>query len=161
MQPQIRTLTEKLLIGRYLTMSIAADRTPELWRSFMPQRKSITNAVASDLISMQVYDEEYSFKNFNPAATFEKWAAVEVSDFKNVPDGMETFVLKSGLYAVFQHRGGPATGFKTFSYIFGEWLPASEYELDARPHFELLGEKYKGSEPDSEEEIWIPVWPKA
>jgi AraC family transcriptional regulator len=70
---------------------------------------------------------------------------------------METVVLKGGLYAVFQHKGGPATGFKTFSYIFGTWLPASDYVLDARPHFELLGEKYNGSEPDSEEEIWIPV----
>ncbi|HYF01865.1 MAG TPA: GyrI-like domain-containing protein [Patescibacteria group bacterium] len=160
MQPHILTLPEKLLIGRHLTMSLAADRTPELWRSFMPQRKSITNAVSNDLYSMQVYDAAYDFKTFNPAATFEKWAAVEVSDFKNVPDGMETLVLTSGLYAVFKHRGGPATGFKTFSYIFGEWLPASEYELDARPHFELLGEKYKGNEPDSEEEIWIPVKPR-
>jgi len=157
MTPEIRTLPEKLLIGKHLTMNLTGDRTPELWRSFMPQRKSITNAVSSDLYSMQVYGEAHDFKNFNPAATFEKWAAVEVPDFKNVPDGMETFVLKGGLYTVFQHRGGPATGFKTFSYIFGEWLPASDYDLDARPHFELLGEKYNGSEPDSEEEIWIPV----
>jgi AraC family transcriptional regulator len=29
--------------------------------------------------------------------------------------------------------------------------------LDNRPHFEILGEKYKQGSPDSEEEIWIPV----
>jgi AraC family transcriptional regulator len=26
---------------------------------------------------------------------------------------------------------------------------------DDRPHFEILGDKYKNDHPDSEEEIWI------
>ena len=25
------------------------------------------------------------------------------------------------------------------------------------PHFEILGAQYKNNEPDSEEEIWIPI----
>jgi len=33
--------------------------------------------------------------------------------------------------------------------------------LDNRPHFEVLGEKYKNGDPESEEEIWIPVKEKA
>ncbi len=36
-------------------------------------------------------------------------------------------------------------------------LPNSEYELENRPHFEVLGEKYKNNDPNSEEEIWIPI----
>jgi AraC family transcriptional regulator len=36
-------------------------------------------------------------------------------------------------------------------------LPASGYELDDRPHFEILGERYKNNDPDSEEELWFPV----
>jgi len=36
-------------------------------------------------------------------------------------------------------------------------LPNSDYELDNRPHFEILGKKYKNNSADSEEEIWIPV----
>jgi AraC family transcriptional regulator len=42
-------------------------------------------------------------------------------------------------------------------YIFNTWLPKSGYQLDRRPHFEILGEKYKNNNPDSEEEIWIPI----
>lgn len=43
-------------------------------------------------------------------------------------------------------------------YIYGSWLPNStEYARDNRPHFEILGEKYKNNDPESEEEIWIPV----
>ena len=34
------------------------------------------------------------------------------------------------------------------------------YTLDDRPHFEILGEKYKNQDPDSEEELWIPIKPK-
>jgi AraC family transcriptional regulator len=35
-------------------------------------------------------------------------------------------------------------------------LPGSEYFLDNRPHFEVLGDKYKNNDPTSEEEIWKP-----
>jgi AraC family transcriptional regulator len=41
--------------------------------------------------------------------------------------------------------------------FFSTWLPDSEYRLDVRPHFEVLGEKYKNDDPESEEEIWIPI----
>ncbi|MCO4293708.1 GyrI-like domain-containing protein [Solitalea sp. MAHUQ-68] len=138
-------------------MSLIENRTGELWRSFMQKRKEISTAINNDLISMQVYNASYSFENFNPGAIFEKWAAVEVTDFNQVPDGMETFLLEEGLYAVFLHKGAASTGAKTFQYIFGVWLPQSGYTLDNRPHFEVLGEKYKNEDPESEEEIWIPI----
>ena len=136
-------------------MSLADNRTGELWKSFMPLQTEITNRVRDDLISMQVYKSSY-FTNFNPANEFEKWAAVEVADFDNVPGGMETFTLPGGLYAVF-HYNGLSTDSSIFQYIFGTWLPKSNYLLDDRPHFEVLGNKYKNADPNSEEEIWIPV----
>lgn len=106
---------------------------------------------------MQVYDDTSYFENFNPGTVFEKWAAAEVSDFEVIPTGMEKFILPGGLYAVFLHKGGAGTGDRTFQYIFGSWLPGSDYVFDHRPHFEILGEKYKNNDPDSEEEVWIPI----
>ncbi|MCB0855813.1 MAG: GyrI-like domain-containing protein, partial [Bacteroidetes bacterium] len=44
-----------------------------------------------------------------------------------------------------------------FQYIFFECLPKSDYLLDNRPHFEVLGEKAKLNDPNSEEEIWVPI----
>ena len=123
----------------------------------MPRRKEIKNNLTSELISMQVYDKPVDAGKFNPAATFEKWAVIEVPDFETIPEGMETFILLGGLYAVFVHKGAASAGAKTFQYIFGTWLPASGYVLDHRPHFEILGEKYKNDDPDSKEEIWIPI----
>ncbi len=157
MQLTIKILPEKKLIGKRITMSLADNKTFDLWKSFMLRRKEIKNNLTNYLFSIQVYNESFDFQNFNPQATFEKWAAIEVTDFDIVPDEMETIILSVGLYAVFIHKGAADTAPKTFQYIFGTWLPNSDFILDNRPHFELLGEKYKNNSPDSEEEVWIPI----
>jgi len=159
MEPRIEQLAPKKLIGKHLTMSLSDNKTGELWKSFMRERKAIQNNIGTDLYSLQVYDRFY-FNPFNPDKEFEKWAAIEVTDLNSVPDGMETFQLNGGLYAVFIHHGAANTGPETFGYIFENWLPKSEYILDNRPHFEILGQKYKNDDPDSEEEIWIPIMKK-
>ena len=155
MTPRIMMLEEKKLIGKRLGMSLADNKTGELWKSFMPRRKEVTNSLTDAVISLQVYKLSY-FAEFKLANDFEKWAAVEVSHYENVPVGMETFTLTGGLYAVFDYKGS-GTDNSIFQYIFGTWLPNSDYDLDQRPHFEILGEKYKKDDPNSEEEIWIPI----
>ena len=157
MNPVIKISGEKKLIGKRIKMSLADNKTYALWHGFMPRRKEIRNNLTSDLFSMQVYDKSYDFSNFDPEATFEKWAAIEVADFDVVPQEMESYILSEGLYAVFNYKGVASQGATMFQYIFGTWLPASDYILDNRPHFEILGEKYKNEDPDSEEEIWIPI----
>ena len=157
-QPIIVLLDQKKLVGKHMKMTLANNRTFDLWKSFMPRRKEITNNVNDDLISMQIYRETLKMGDLNHE--FEKWAAAEVYNFENVPANMETFVLKKGLYAVFNYKG-LSTDNKIFIYIFGTWLPGSDYVLDNRPHFELLGDKYKNGDPYSEEEIWIPIKKKA
>jgi len=81
----------------------------------------------------------------------------EVTDFYLIPDQMETLTIEAGLYAVFMYKGLPEDFAQFANYIFGVWLPNSEYELDNRPHFEVLRERYKRASEDSEEEVWIPI----
>lgn len=156
-EPRIVRIEQKIIIGKRLKMSLANNRTGELWGSFMPRRKEIGNTLNSNLISMQVYSEPLTLGRFDQ--TFEKWAGVEVSDFNTIPEGMESFMLEEGLYAVFDYKGS-STDHSIFAYIFGTWIPKSDYNLDNRPHFEILGAKYKNADPNSEEEIWIPIKPK-
>lgn len=156
MELRIETLREKKLVGKRMRMTLSNNTTHELWRSFMPKRKEIKNYVTNDLISMQVY-KCFDFKDFSLKTEFEKWAAIEVADFDSVPDDMETFTLAGGLYAIFIHKGDSNTFSKTFPYLFSTVLPTSNYAVDDRPHFEILGEKYKLNDPGSEEELWIPV----
>lgn len=158
MTPRVITIPGKKLVGKRLVMSFATDKVGELWKSFMARRREISNNVSKDLISLAVYRPRH-FEDFKPSDEFERWAAVEVSDFDKVPGEMEAFILPAGLYAVFDYKG-LSTDKSIFRYILGSWLPASNYVLDERPHFEVLGEKYRNNDPTSEEEIWIPIRPK-
>lgn len=159
MTPRIVTITEKKLVGMRLAMSFAQYRIGELWQRFMPKRKEITNHLTNELLSLAIYQPTH-FTDFSPTREFERWATVEVSDFDNLPNEMETVVLPGGLYAVFDYKG-LNTDNTIFQYIYGTWLPQSEYVLDDRPHFEVLGELYKNNDPDSEETIWVPIKKKA
>ncbi len=156
-EPRIEELNEKKLIGKRIQMSFANNKTVELWRSFMPERKKISNAINADLFSVEVYEDISFFNGFHPDKLFEKWAAVEVVDFSDIPAGMDTLLLPAGLYAVFTYKGASGNAPAFYRYIFNDWLPASAYMLDNRPHFAVMGEKYKNDDPASEEEIWIPV----
>ena len=155
--PRILFLNETKLVGYQLTMSLVNNKTSELWQRFMPRRREIANRLNNDLISMQVYAPSY-FVDFKPTNDFEKWATVEVSRFDFVPNDMQTFTLPSGFYAVFDYEGSSNDN-RIFQYIFETWLPNSMYRVDDRPHFERLGEKYKNADPNSAEEIWLPIKP--
>ncbi len=156
MKIEIKNCETIHLIGFQMAMTYANNQTGKLWQSFMPRRNEIQNALNNDLISMQIYDESFNFEIFDANKTFIKWAAKPVSDIKTIPEGMQSFLLESGLYAIF-HYQGRNTDTQIFNWIFSEWIPNSIYQLDHRPHFEVLGEKYKNNDPLSEEEIWIPI----
>ena len=159
MEARIELLAEKKLVGIRMKMTFSENKTGDLWRSFMPRRKEVMNNLGTELYSMQIYPHLF-FDNFNPNGEFEKWAAVEVKRFDTIPDGMEAFTLPGGTYAVFLYKGAASAAAGTFEYIFKSWLPGSDYTLDNRPHFEILGEKYRNESPDSEEELWIPIKPR-
>lgn len=152
--PQIVPLPARQVIGKRMEMSQAADQTPALWQRFMPHKKNIPGA--GNLISTNLYPAGY-FNRFDPAARFEKWAATEVAGPAEPPDGLESFIIPAGLYAGILYRGLPQDFFATGRYVYSEWLPQSGYAMDQRPHFFVMGHRYKHNDPSSEEEFWIPV----
>lgn len=156
MKPKFITLNKRKFIGKRLKTSFVENKTFKLWREFMPYRNEIKHNIGNELYLIEVYPEGF-FENFNPATKFEKWAAVEVANFETVPNEMETLISPEGLYAVFVYKGKSSAAALFFQNIFQHWLPDSEFILDARPHFAVMGEKYKNDSDDSEEEIFIPV----
>lgn len=152
-----QVLSEKKLIGKSKRMSFVNNTTRDLWQWFQSKRATLKNVVGNDLYSLEVYDGPDHFRNFDPTREFSKWAAVEVGNYDDVPGDMEKLIIPKGLYAVFLHKGPASEGKNTYMYIFQTWLPSSEFALDDRPHFAVMGAKYKGDSAESEEEIWIPV----
>lgn len=158
MEPRIEFTNGKKLIGQRMQMSFARYTAADLWREFMPRLKEIENRTNSELISMVIYPENH-FADFKPTNLFERWAATEVDSFDAIPSGMETFLIPAGWYAVFDYKG-MASDPAVFEYIFKSWLPASDFKLDNRPHFEVLDHRYRNNDASSEEQIWIPIKPK-
>lgn len=122
----------------------------------MPIVPKIKNRTGTDLYAVQQYAQPFVPEFFTPFTVFTKWAAVEVNDFSYTPENAQV-ILPAGDYAVFLHKGTPETFHITTQYIFGEWLPKSEYRLAARPHFEIMHEGYSPMDKNAEEEVWIPV----
>ncbi|MFN5033814.1 MAG: GyrI-like domain-containing protein [Bacteroidota bacterium] len=151
--PSFIEIAEAYLVGKQLEMSLQQNRTAELWGSFVPLIKAIPNRLDSFRYSLQEYPPHY-FDQFNPTLPFKKWALVAVKNHSSIPETCHGFILPGGLYAVFHLKGNDT---QIFQYIYSSWLPSSGYVLDHRPHFELLGDKYKNGDPASEEDIYIPV----
>lgn len=154
MIPAIKIFPTTKFIGKNRSFTYSDYRVFELWSSFMPRRKEIQNTIGTELYNVQINPNGFSF---GPNEPFVKWAATAVENFDFVPQGMEKLEIREGLYAVFIYKGDQINAPAFFKSIYTEWLPNSGFELDTRPQFEILGEKYKKDNPNSEEEIWIPI----
>lgn len=156
--PRFEDLPPTHFIGLRSRMNHIHNTTHDLWSRFMPAHYAIENRKGTGFYDIAVYPDTSYFTVFDPSKYFEKWAAVAVDKpVGTLPEGMEGLDVQGGLYAVFTYRGRASEARKMFGYIFGEWMPGSEYTLDARPHLALMGPDYKREDPNSREEFWIPV----
>lgn len=157
-EPRIIQIKPFFLIGKKIRTSLSENKTKELWESFGPKRQQIKYQVDKKSYSVEIYDSGLEMKDFTPSTKFDQWAAVQVLEFEDIPYELEKFIIPEGNYAVFTFKGLQSNYNEFARYIFSEWLPGSKYQLDERPHFEVMGDKYFGPmNPESEEEIWIPI----
>jgi len=154
--PTIVEFGGALLCGASEAMSLGTFTPWTLWPRVMKRLSQIGNRTSPDLISLRNFN---GIPVFGPEANppFTYWGGVEVVAANK---GFEHLDIPAGTYAVFHYKGLSSDS-TIWRYIYSQWLPNSEWELDDRPHFERLGAKYKNNDPNSEEEIFIPVRPKA
>ncbi len=160
MKPRIEHSSEFSLVGLRTVTSVASDNTRSLWMEFAPQIASILHQTGTHKYSVEQYDNLAFFDAFDPENTFEKWAAVAVEKSAEIPPGLERLIIPAGKYAVIHYKGKPSEAHFMFRQFYTGWLPHSEYQLDHRPHFAVMGDAYKGEHSDSEEEFWIPIQPE-
>jgi len=155
MHPRIVKCKERKVVG--ISTKMSKDeyfKIPQLWQKFMSIKNEINYLRSEEFIAIQQFPKGTTIENI---IDYKVWACVEVSNFKDIPNGMSSFVIPAGEYAVFLQKGIDAS--KTYQSILTQWLPASGYTIDDRPHFQIMGEKYKNGSPDSEEDFYIPIKP--
>lgn len=85
-------------------------------------------------------------------------AALPVATADKVPAGMVVCKIPAGKYAVFTHKGPISKIHETLKYIWGTWMPASEYKhWQGRPDFEYMDERFDAHSEDSEFDICVPL----
>jgi len=156
-EPKIIEIKDRKLIGMRIKTTLSENKTLELWQNFKPRVKDIKDRSDTDFYSVQIFEKSLKLEQLTPQTEFEKWAAVRVEGFDSIPDKLENLTITGGRYAVFIHCGTPQEFAKTSAFIYGVWLPNSEFELDERPHFEVMSANYHPADPNAEEEVWIPI----
>ncbi|MEH6836918.1 MULTISPECIES: AraC family transcriptional regulator [Falsihalocynthiibacter] len=152
MEPNIVVRSEVRVIGtarQYTEEDLDMDT---LWSAFREEVVHISNRVGRDAFG--IYEE---YQESEDGVGFSYICAVEVSDFDNIPDGMIARVIPSHLYAVFQHEGPVSSLPETMKYIWGSWLPKSDYEYVEKPDFELYSPDAQPKGADKTLFLHIPV----
>lgn len=156
MQPQIIEHKEELVIG----MGDSFSENPfwqinKLWEKFNERENEIPNIKGG--YSLGVCMPKHDSLPLKDGDTFVYIAGRPVSTLDDVPEGMVAVKLPSRKYARFTHKG-PLTNLPhTVNYIWGTWLPKSEYKHADSPDFELYDERFDVKTLSGEIDIFVPI----
>lgn len=156
MDPEIIQQSKMKIVGVANQYDDGDLSLPKLWSAFRPYKDKISNRVGSDFFGIYENYEEADEKT-----TFIYICAAQVANFDNVPQGMITRELEAQTYARFTHIGPLAKLEDTLRYIWGSWLPKSDYDYAEKPDFELLPAGFNDADPENKIYLHIPVIPKA
>ncbi|MBL7051417.1 GyrI-like domain-containing protein [Candidatus Woesearchaeota archaeon] len=137
-------------IGVDTSVQKASRDCPRVWQEFMKKYKDIKNYIGG-------------MKNYgvciNPnerECTFRYVACAEVSDFEEVPEGMEKVEIPAENCFVFIHKGKLDKLGETYGVIMKIILETKKKQK-GEFWIEFYDYRWKGDKDESEFEIWIPV----
>ena len=134
------------VIGMNIRTKPMSPEIPALWPKFVARIPEIQNP-SEPRVSYGVMRDEGDALNY--------MAAVSVAEAGRVPQGMESFIIPSGTYAVFRY---PLSGLgEGFGEIFKRLLPSSDFVQKPGPLLERYDESFDPRDPNSAVEICIPA----
>src|SRR5262249_16396182 len=95
--------------------------------------------------------------NGDDSGNFDYIAAVEVSDFSDLPREFAHVRIPEQRYVVFRHTEHISTIRRTVTAIWNHWLPQSGLKVADAPNFERYDEKFDAATGNGGLEIWVPV----
>ena len=156
MEPEIINQPAMKIVGIANEYEDGDLSLPKLWSGFRPYRDSIPNRVGDHWFG--IYE---NYQEDEDTTRFVYICSAEVENFENVPDGLITREIEAQTYARFTHQGPIAKIEETLRYIWGSWLPKSNYEYADKPDFELLPGGFNDEDPENKVYLNIPIKLKA
>ncbi|GLQ76194.1 helix-turn-helix domain-containing protein [Vibrio penaeicida] len=160
LEPQIIHQPELLLVGFETTIPSPftfeesfCDLLEAPWMQLLGRREELKHAK----------DDTYYGLTISPSGTFLEdevtyLSAMEVSDRQLIPSDMKTHRLPQQEIAVFEVEevSEDSVG-KTMDYIYGYWLPNSEYERGTGQDYELFENLKNFTLPEMKSKYIIPI----
>lgn len=143
-KPHFVTKPAFTVAGLRITTKPKSPEIPKLWGAFVPRICELPN-VSEPYASYGVMASTENGLDY--------MAGNPVNDATDLPAGMSAWEISENTYAVFEST--VPTLPETFDYIFGSWLPNSEYEQGSGPLLERYGENFSPENPVVD--IYIPV----
>ncbi|MCB0411813.1 MAG: GyrI-like domain-containing protein [Bdellovibrionales bacterium] len=158
-QPLILKLEEMRIIG--LTTTIRSplgeeadfiDKLPPLWSEILEKRALIPHRKKGRVFGIAV-GEQGSLNE----ETMTYFAGFEVPLGTEPPSEFSKLDLKSQTYATFENQGLPDVSSVTMDYIYGIWLPQSDYKRGSGYDFEIFDSRYNPSDDKSISTYYLPI----
>lgn len=151
LKPEIIYKDERLLLGIARKINQSENTKygllAKVKNEFIEMLESVVNRVNTDLFfAVYDYDPEDISKQ-DDEINYTYFYCVEVSEYKNIPAGMEKKVIPRAKYAVFNYDiinnrlNGEKLSQPVYDYIDGIWLPNSGFELAETSDYEVINEK--------------------
>lgn len=129
------------------------ERIGQMWARFVP----LMGGIPGRLNPAVTYGICCPLEDARESDRFSYVAGVQVGSLEEIPRGMTGVQVPAARYAVFGHVHGIGPALvRTMRYIFGEWLPASGYELSG-PDFEYYDERFDPATSTGEFFIYVPI----
>ncbi len=158
---EIKTIREKKVVAFNLKTSFSENRQakeiPPFFHQVMEERslEDIPNRLNDNQIC--VLDRKGDL--------FDYYMGVEVANFDNVPDGMETAIIPAGKYVVVSFiKRGNKDGLDVAGFTLNKWIPENGYTFNnGIPPFMNYGKKFsqvyyeKGYAGNPVGEFWVAV----
>jgi AraC family transcriptional regulator len=155
MQPKIVIRETDLAIGMGDSFTQGdTDKISQLWNRFIERIPEIRNAKPYSLGVCMASHPDVPKK---AGDTFVYVAAMPVTSIDEIPEGMVACELPQSRYALFTHKGPIADIRHTVEYIWGTWIPETEYKLKDIPDYELYDDRFDPVTASGEVDIYVPI----
>jgi AraC family transcriptional regulator len=125
------------------------DEIPQMWAAMGPRFAEVRHVVDPE----DCYGVVDNMDEGN--GTFDYVAGIEVERARDLPEGMVSWDVPGGTYAVFTCTL-PGLG-EAYTHAYSTWLPQSGYERAPGPEFELYDAEFDPKDANSKMEIYIPI----
>jgi AraC family transcriptional regulator len=154
MKPEIVEFEETTVVSAR-AYGAYAKAAPEAWSQIM--KFAYSNKLMNKRVRM--IGISHDDPNVTEPDNIRYDACLDIDASVENEENLTRLIISGGTYARFLHKGPYENFQETYSYIFNEWLPESNYRLRDDPCFEIyLNKDPRRTKPENlKTEIYLPI----